>query len=130
MMPLLIATFCMICLDLLWFALVARQFYFEQLGNLLRLSDGKLSPNYPAAVAVYILLALGVVYFVLPKAQGSLIYALLYGALFGLIAYGVYDFTNLATLQNWSLKVTLVDAAWGMFTCGVTSVVTLFLTRQ
>ncbi|MDP1573556.1 MAG: DUF2177 family protein [Coxiellaceae bacterium] len=129
-MPFLIALFCMICLDLIWFALIARQFYFQQLGNILRLSEGKLHPHYPAAIMVYILLALGIVYFVLPKTQGSLFYALLFGALFGLITYGVYDFTNLATLQNWSLKVTLVDAAWGMFTCAVTSVVTLFLTRQ
>ena len=41
--------------------------------------------------------------------------ALLWGALFGLFAYGTYDLTNLATLRNWTLKVALLDMAWGTF---------------
>ena len=35
------------------------------------------------------------------------------GALFGLVAYGTYDLTNLATIKNWSLKVTIIDLIWG-----------------
>jgi len=37
----------------------------------------------------------------------------LFGALFGLITYATYDLTNLATLKNWSLAVTVVDLIWG-----------------
>ena len=39
--------------------------------------------------------------------------ALLFGALFGLITYATYDLTNLATLKDWPLVVTVVDLIWG-----------------
>jgi uncharacterized membrane protein len=35
------------------------------------------------------------------------------GALFGLVTYATYDLTNLATLRDWPLQVTLVDLIWG-----------------
>jgi hypothetical protein len=34
-------------------------------------------------------------------------------ALLGLVAYGTYDLTNLATVKAWPWIVTLVDMAWG-----------------
>ena len=36
-----------------------------------------------------------------------------YGALFGLVVYGVYDFTNYSTLRQCPLVLTLADVAWG-----------------
>lgn len=45
--------------------------------------------------------------------KGSWTYALGAGALFGLITYATYDLTNLATLKDWPLVVTLVDLVWG-----------------
>ena len=41
--------------------------------------------------------------------------AAIYGALFGLFAYATYDLTNLATLKNWPMIVSVVDMAWGAF---------------
>jgi uncharacterized membrane protein len=35
------------------------------------------------------------------------------GALFGLFAYATYDLTNMATLTNWPLGMSLMDMAWG-----------------
>ena len=43
------------------------------------------------------------------------------GALFGFFAYATYDLTNLATLKVWSLKVSLIDMAWGTVLTGVTA---------
>ena len=36
-----------------------------------------------------------------------------FGALFGLVVYGVYDFTNYSTLRQWPLVLALADTAWG-----------------
>jgi uncharacterized membrane protein len=36
-----------------------------------------------------------------------------YGALFGLVVYGVYDFTNYSTLRQWPFVLTLADLARG-----------------
>ena len=97
-------------IDLVWLGLVARSFYSKHLGFL-------MAPkvNWPAALIFYLLFVVGILVFaVLPGLEaGSLRTTLLRAALFGLIAYATYDLTNLATLKDWPLVVTIVDLAWG-----------------
>lgn len=57
-------------------------------------------------------------------------HALLSGALFGLITYATYDLTNLATLKDWPLLVTVVDLAWGATLAACVSTVTCFIGRN
>ena len=97
-------------LDFVWLSRVAIGFYRSQIGETLR--D---RPNMLAAGLFYLFYIAGIVYFaVLPGLQkDSLAVACLNGALLGLIAYGTYDMTNLATLKNWSLSVSIVDILWG-----------------
>jgi uncharacterized membrane protein len=116
-------------LDCVWLGLLSKHLYFQQLGGLLRKSGSSLNPNWGAAVNVYLLLAVGVVAFVLPKAGLSYPDAALWGALLGLVVYGVYDFTNYSILANWPLKITLIDWAWGTFLTGSVSVLTTCVKR-
>ncbi|PZU23124.1 MAG: DUF2177 domain-containing protein [Shinella sp.] len=97
-------------LDYVWLSRVAIGFYRSEIGEILR--D---RPNMAAAGLFYLFYVVGIVYFaVLPGVQkGSLTTALVGGALLGLIAYGTYDMTNLATLKVWSLTMSLIDMAWG-----------------
>ena len=53
--------------------------------------------------------------------SGSTATALVKGALFGLFAYATYDLTNLATLKVWSLKISLMDMAWGTVLTAITA---------
>jgi len=101
-------TFCVI--DALWLGLIARKFYQDQLGFLL-----SPHPNWFAAIAFYALFIVGILVFVvLPGLRAdSLKTTLTLAALFGLITYATYDLTNLATVKNWPLPVTLVDMLWG-----------------
>jgi uncharacterized membrane protein len=78
-----------------------------------RLADGGIAPNWPAAFVVYVLLGTGIALFVLPRAS-TVPLAAGYGALFGLVVYGVYDFTNYSTLRQWPLVLALADVAWGV----------------
>jgi uncharacterized membrane protein len=96
-------------LDFLWLSRMLG-FYQSQLGGLLL--D---KPRLGYAGAFYAVYVIGVlVLVVLPAATaGSWVNALLGGALLGLVAYGTYDMTNMATLKGWSLQVALVDVAWG-----------------
>jgi uncharacterized membrane protein len=57
----------------------------------------------------------------------SLLNTLIYGAIFGLVAYATYDLTNHATLKDWPLHVTLLDMAWGALLTGVTSVFVVYI---
>jgi uncharacterized membrane protein len=116
-----LATFAV--LDFLWLGVVMRSFYRAELGPIARTAaDGSLSPIWSAALPVYGLLVAGVGLFVLPRAE-SLGAATLWGAVMGLIVYGVYDLTNLATLKGYSLRLALVDMAWGGFVTASAAVV-------
>src|SRR6185503_3200818 len=99
-------------LDGVWLGLLMKNFYREQLAPIVRLADGGLAPNWPAAFAVYVLLGAGIALFVVPRAS-TVPSAAAFGALFGLIVYGVYDFTNYSTLRQWPFVLTLADVAWG-----------------
>ena len=97
-------------IDLLWLGLVARNFYNKQLGFLL-----SPNPNWIAAIIFYLLFVAGILVFVvLPGLEdNSLKATLLRAAFFGLVTYATYDLTNLATVKDWPLLVTVVDLAWG-----------------
>ncbi|MGE3318928.1 MAG: DUF2177 family protein [Candidatus Berkiella sp.] len=117
--------FCFI-MDMLWLGLVAKAIYQQELSSLLRKSNGMMAPNWISAVLVYIALISGILFFVIPKFPNSYHYTWLTGALFGLIVYSVYDCTNYAVLQNWTLKITIVDILWGIILCSSTSVFALY----
>lgn len=99
-------------LDYLWLTRIAIGFYREHIGTLLL-----ATPNFAAAGIFYLFYVVGLVYFaVMPAVSaGTLVTALVNGALLGLLAYGTYDMTNLSTLKGWCLQVSLVDMAWGAF---------------
>jgi len=95
-------------IDGIWLLVIAKDFYRSRLGDL-------FAPALPAAAVFYLVYTLGLCIFVVAPAltRGSLSYALMYGALFGFFAYATYDLTNLATLKNWSLTLSVVDMCWG-----------------
>jgi uncharacterized membrane protein len=95
---------------MIWLGLVARTLYRKHLGFLLGTST-----NWIAAVIFYLLFIVGILVFVVVPGlvENSLKITLLRAALFGLITYATYDLTNLATVKNWPLLITVVDLAWG-----------------
>jgi uncharacterized membrane protein len=111
-------------IDLIWLGLIARGFYRTHLGFLLR-----PQANWVAAILFYLVFIAGIILFaVLPAKQtSSLIKAIIYGVLFGFFTYATYDLTNLATVKDWPLIVTIVDICWGMFLCGSVSVLTYWI---
>jgi uncharacterized membrane protein len=96
--------------DLVWLGLVARPCYEQQLGVLL-----VPTPNWVAALAFYLLFNVGLLVFVVGPSlpTNSLTPTLLRAALFGLVTYATYDLTNLATLKDWPLLITVVDMLRG-----------------
>lgn len=101
----------LLALDAVWLGLATRLLYRPQIGALLL-----ESPNLTIAALFYLVYVVGVVVFaVLPGAEArSLPSALGLGALLGLVAYGTYDITNLATLKGWTVMVAVADIAWGV----------------
>jgi uncharacterized membrane protein len=100
----------MVALDMLWLGVIAEPLYQQGIGHLMA-----EKPDIAVAVVFYLLYALGVVIFAVSPQQGGASWAmtLTMGALFGFFAYATYDLTNLATLRNWPLRLSLIDIAWG-----------------
>lgn len=120
-----IAAVSFLVLDFVWLLFIARKMYQEYLGGLL--GQTKLIP----AALFYVLYLVGILFFIVYPAleKNSLIYALSAGALLGLLCYGTYDLTNLATIKDWPILVTSVDLVWGAFVTAATSGITFFIAQ-
>ncbi len=110
--------------DMLWLGVISREFYKKQLGFL-------MAPdiNWYAALIFYFLFIFGVLVFVvLPGLQeNALPMMLVKAALFGLITYATYDLTNLATVKDWPLIITIIDLIWGMVLTTIVSLAGFFI---
>jgi len=114
-------------IDFLWLGLIARNFYQEQIGTLM-----KANVNWTAAIAFYLIFVAGIVAFVISPAvaKDSWTHALLFGALFGFVCYATYDLTNLALTKDWPLLVTIVDLIWGAVIAGSVSIITYLIASK
>lgn len=99
-------------IDIIWLGLVAKNLYKDWIGHLMAPRT-----NWLAAMIFYVLYIVFIVIFVLLPAdqKHSISYAMIYGALFGFITYATYDLTNLATLKDWPVTMSIVDITWGTF---------------
>lgn len=111
--------------DLVWLIKISPRFYKKNLGHLMA---EKI--NYAPAIIFYLIFIVGITLFVIGPAYvggRGWSYALIYGAVFGLVTYSTYDLTNFATLKKWPLNVTLADIAWGSFLSTATSISVYYL---
>lgn len=99
-----------LAIDAVWLMTMSSRFYQPKLGALMA-----ERPNLAVALVFYLVYVVGVlVLAVMPGLDaGSVGKAALYGALLGLVAYGTYDITNLSTIRDWPVIVTVVDLIWG-----------------
>jgi uncharacterized membrane protein len=111
-------------IDMVWLTLIAKNFYAKQIGYLMA-----KNPNLLAALIFYLIFIAGLIFFVVTPALDKKMWtqAVLAGALFGFVTYATYDLTNLATMKNWPLIITIVDLIWGMTLSAIVSVITYFI---
>ena len=121
------ASVVLLAIDAVWLGWLARDFYFRQLGPLMREEI-----SFAVAAVFYIFYSLAVVILVsmpMLKNGAGVGQVLLFGAILGLCAYGTYDITNLATLKGWPSLVSMVDWAWGTVLTGTVAMLAYFVTR-
>lgn len=120
----IIAIIVFFAIDIVWLALIAKNLYQNEIGFIM-----SSSPNWIAAIVFYVIFIFGLVFFVIEPGIVSqdLTKTLLTGLLFGFITYATYDLTNLATLEGWPLKITIIDLIWGSTLGGSVSLITYFI---
>ena len=122
----LIAAAIFVAIDAIWLSTVARSTYVAEIGPLLL-----AKPNLGVAAGFYLLYLVGLMVFVImPAAKANALgHALVYGALFGLVAYATYDLTNLATIKGFTARIAMIDMAWGAFLSASVSAGTILVAR-
>lgn len=120
----LIALPVFLAIDFVWLTTIAKSFYAKQIGYLMA-----KNPNPISAFIFYLIFIAGLVFFVITPAIDKKMWthALFAGALFGLVTYATYDLTNLATIKDWPLTVTIVDLIWGTVLSATVCVVTYLI---
>lgn len=113
-------------IDIIGITQMIRPVFERHVGDLLAdpLRMGPAGAFYAAYVA-------GVLYFVsVPAlAAGRPMQALVGGALIGLMCYGTYEFTNYATLRDWSMQQVALDTVWGGVLTGLSAWAGVMVTR-
>jgi uncharacterized membrane protein len=123
----LIAFAVFLAVDLVWLGLIAKNLYSKYLGFIM--TD---KVNWIAALLFYVLFIIGLLVFVIQPAliEKNLATLVLRAALFGLVTYATYDLTNLATLKDWPIQITIIDLIWGTSLSTIVSVVSYFIIQQ
>ena len=117
----IVAMIVFVAIDLVWLTWVGGPLYRQILGDILAPSV-RLAP----ALVFYVIYPAGLVMFAAQPgiSAGQSSQAAMLGALFGFFTYATYDFTNYATLRNWTLGLTLIDIGWGCVLGAVTAAIT------
>lgn len=113
-------------IDAVWLTTMNQRFYGKYLSHLM--TD---KPNLTVALVFYLINILGMVFLVInPAIKEQSLSRLIWGAaLYGLCTYATYDLTNMATLKNWPIVVTVVDLVWGVTLSTVVCVVVYLLRK-
>ena len=122
-----IAALIFLIIDIFWLSYSVKNFYRPNLGHLLL--D---KPVMWAAVMFYLIYILGLAIVII---EPSLDYHntqkfLIKAFMFGLVAYGTYNLTNMATIKGWSPNVVFVDMIWGGFLTTFSSYFGIFFAKK
>ncbi|RTL07142.1 DUF2177 family protein [Candidatus Dependentiae bacterium] len=120
----IVSLFCFMIMDGIWLGLLMKNMYQTMLGSMLRPFQAFQPVHGIATLLVWICIVSGIWIFVTPlTAYKTYTQTFFYGALFGLLLYGVYEGTNFVVLNQWPLSIVILDIAWGMFACGTLSLI-------
>ncbi len=119
-------------LDSIWLKGFAGSFFAKQLKEIGRFTQaGDFNVRILPGIFVYLLMAVAVEVFLFQNASiRTAKEYVLYGALLGLVVYGVFDGTNRAIIENYPLPMVLVDVAWGTFLFAAIAYVNFELRRR
>jgi len=113
--------------DIIWLSYSVKYFYKPQIGSLLN-----EQPVIWAAVLFYFVYIFGISYIIIHPniIETNILNIFIKGMIFGIVAYGTYNLTNMATIKNWSSTVVFVDMIWGGLLSGFSVSTAIYLSRK
>ena len=112
-------------IDIIWLSITVKMIYRPALGSLL--ND---KPVMWAAVLFYLIYIIALTLLVLKPAliSGLVFQAFWTGAIFGIVTYGTYNLTNMATIKDWSSNIVWIDMVWGGILTSISSSISIYIT--
>ncbi len=107
-----------LAMDAVWLKFVAYDMYQRGIGHLLApqvnlFAGGLFYLLYPIPLVILV---------VAPQAGNGWVKTAVMGALLGATAYATYELTNLATLRDWPVALSVADVLWGSFASAAAAV--------
>ena len=123
----IIAALIFLIIDIIWLSFAVKSFYRPNIGHLLL--D---KPIMWAASMFYIVYVIGLgIVIIEPSINFNDTLKFLFKAfMFGLVAYGTYNLTNMATVKGWSASVVFVDMLWGGSLTAFSSYYGILITKR
>mgnify|MGYP001189288152 CR=1 FL=1 len=123
----IVASLIFFIIDFIWLSITVKTIYRPILGDMIL--D---KPILWAAFLFYVMYIIGLTILVLiPSINADSLYKVFgLGFVFGFVAYGTYNLTNMAVLKNWSPTIVVIDMFWGGILTGLTSTVTIFIIKN
>lgn len=120
MIKYIIVIILLVVLDIIWLSVNANQ--YSKMIKSIQNKEIKLNITY--ALFTYVLMIASIIFINIPFIESKIKKtdskteiikkSLLYSGLLGLCIYGIYNGTNLATLENYDINVALKDTLWGV----------------
>ena len=107
----------MLILDFIWLTMFMSKRYKVMIKDI---QGEELKVNMVYAAFAYLLMIIGQQVYIKPLIKSKKD-VLIYGGLFGLIVFGVYDLTAGAVIKKWDLNLAIIDILWGVFLFTVSS---------
>ena len=115
MKQIIISAIVMLALDILYLNLFKD--YFNKVVT--NIQGSPIELDYYATIGCYIVMVIGINYFILRENKGYL------DAFFlGLLIYSVFDLTTKAIFKNWEYKAVVIDSLWGGTLFAITTIIT------
>ena len=122
-----IASVVFLIIDVIWLNYSVKNFYKPNIGHLLL--D---KPIMWAAALFYLIYVIGIAIVVIHPSIDpySLVKVTYTGFIFGLVAYGTYNLTNMAVVKDWSATVVFVDMFWGGTLTAVSATSGIYIAKK
>ena len=113
----IVSSIILVLVDYIYLSII-KDFFGNQIK---KVQGSPMKVNLVGAILCYIILVLGINYFIIYQNK-----SILDAFLLGLLIYGVYETTNYALFSNWSVSTVIIDTLWG----GILFALTTYLIRH
>jgi uncharacterized membrane protein len=101
-----------IAIDMIWLLLIMKTYMQE----IKKIQKEDVSINFISAYITYLLIPIGLYYLAI-KDTTNVKDRVTKAFIFGITAYGIYDFTNGALFKDWNMQLAVADTIWGGILC-------------